>query len=502
MSVEDRWASYLEFFQRMPQEEKERTLAGMSPGQRDHLLDLLGSRVPEVPPAPDSQLGGLPQELRLQLQEHRATAKALREVLGPEQTAEIDEVIQRLEELQVHLAVFGETNAGKSSLLNSLLGADNDDQSTWEFTVDERINAWSDEAQIKNGVRWSGVEGIDLVVYDTPGIAGDYSEHLEIAHHIISHSDIILYVVFEEIKGDAQVPVMRELMDSGKPILVVINKVDIRREAEIAAIEAGIQNKFSISNEMIVRTAGHPIQGGPDVSSLVQKISQIVSEQHFDLINQTVKDKLEKGVDDLGSLLQSRLAEDEKMAEEARRGKEHQSLSCKKAAEVLIGRYAKAAAAAAAAIPFGFDAISSTLVTGGMFYHVANEHGHKLDHKTAYKIAKELAEAFKSILFVSASTLAGYMAITKGAKTNPVTYAVGMVIDGALTFLIVSAIGNTFNHYCFNNMKWKHEEEALEVMKDYVKNNFQEMFVDKLPKRYRRRIIENMNPELVGGLDG
>jgi hypothetical protein len=132
-----------------------------------------------------------------------------------------------------------------------------------------------------------------------------------------------------------------------------------------------------------------------------------------------------------------------------------------------------------------------------MFLHVAKVYDHTLDAKALYKIAKELVTAFKDVLFVSGATLAAYLAITKGAKSNPLTYILGMALDGIFTYFIVSAIGHTFSYYCANNLTWKHEKEAVEVMRNYVKKHIHEMFLDKLPRRYKDKILEQLNPDLV-----
>ena len=314
----------------------------------------------------------LPEEFKRQLQEYRATASTLRQVLDARQIVEIESAIERLESLRVHIAVFGETNAGKSALLNSLFGVDNNQPDEWKFRVDEKINAWSDDAAIKNGVRWKEIEGLELVIYDTPGIAGDLREHLEIAKKIVSDSDLVLYVMFEEAKGEAQVPVMKELLASGKPIIVVVNKVDLRRDSEVEAIKHGVIRKFGIKEESIVTAAGHPLRGEPVVSDLIGKITTTIEEQNLRLINETVQRKFERSIDEMQMILTARVKEAEEKTTRELQRKRNRAIELKDKADSLVDNYAKAAAGAAALIPFGFDALTSTLVSGGMFLHLAS----------------------------------------------------------------------------------------------------------------------------------
>ncbi len=443
------------------------------------------------------RMQSLSSELSHELEEHRTTAATLREVLGSAQVAEIEDAIRRLESLEVAIAVFGETNAGKSALLNSLLGLSNDRPEECAFKTSEKINTWSNEAEIQNGVKWREVEGLNLTIYDTPGIAGDFKEHAAIAGKIAANSDLILYVLFEEVKGDLQVPLMREIIAQKKPLLVVINKVDIRRPSEVDAIKAGIKEKFSIGDDLIIEAAGHPRFGEPIIGALVEKILNIIRLHHYGLINDTIKARLDKGMESYEAILKARMAEVE--AEAARRRQQNidRLISLKESADSLVTVYSRVAAASAAIIPFGFDAVTSTVVSGTMFYKLAKVYGQELDASVAFKIGKELVGAFRDIVFVSAATLAGYLAITKGAKTNPITYAIGMAIDGAFTYLIVSSVGSTFSVYCSNGLTWRDEKEASRVMKEYLRKNIGSMFLDRLPKRYKERVVAKINPDLV-----
>lgn len=439
----------------------------------------------------------LSSELVLQVEEHRKIARTLREYLTQDQVSEIESSINRLESLSIHLSVFGETNAGKSSLLNSLLGLDNNDPDVCKFKVDDRINTWSDEIAVRNGITWKQVEGLELVIYDTPGIAGDIKDHVSIALDIAKNSDIILYVVFETIKNELQVPIMRHLLELKRPLIIVINQVDLRRPNQIEAIKRDIINKFGVSEEMIVLASGFPIKGAPMIQDLVAKIGLIVEEQKTSLISATIQSKLDKGAVDAVEFIEKQFEAERKKQEVLDRKRQTEAIQLKERADILVDRYSKVAAAAAGVIPFGIDAITSTVATGGMFYHIAKVFEKSIDASTAYKIAKELVSCFNQILFVSTATLAGYLLITKGAKTNPFTYFIGMALDAVFTYFIVSAVGHTFVHFCANDFQWRYKKEGYELMKLYIQRNIKSMFLDRLPSRYRDIVIAKLNPDLL-----
>jgi tRNA U34 5-carboxymethylaminomethyl modifying GTPase MnmE/TrmE len=141
-----------------------------------------------------------------------------------------------LKNLSINIAVFGEVNSGKGSLLNTLFGCNNDDPSTCFFKLDDRPSNWSDEAELSNGKVWSNHGDLIVKIYDTPSIAGDIENYLDISMKITGKADIILYIVHESAKSKLQVPYMKKILDSKKPLIVVINKIDVLKSGQIAAI--------------------------------------------------------------------------------------------------------------------------------------------------------------------------------------------------------------------------------------------------------------------------
>ncbi len=436
-------------------------------------------------------------ELRERQDEYEEVIAALREVLDENKIADIEQAMSRLEDLQISIAVFGETNAGKSALLNSLFGRNNDDRSDWLFEVDAQINHWSADIENNNGVLWQEVAGLDVRIFDTPGIAGDFLNHLETAKSIAGACDIILYVMSQQVKGELQVTAIKGLLSTGKPLIGVVNKTDLLRESEVEAIVTDLKTKTGIASDFIIRTAGHPRTGPPVVGELTAKVVSIVDSRRGELIETTIQNKLKLGIDEAQEILRQRMEAERRRQEEIIRAAERDARLKKSKAEDTVGSYAKAAAGAAALIPFGIDAITSTLVTGGMFWHVGRIYDKELDARTVASIGKELVQAFISILFVSAATLTAYLAISKGAKSNPFTYALGMALDGTFTYFIVSAVGNTFAFYCANDLTWGSKETAAAALKDYVAENVDRMFLNKLPEKYRASVKEKINPELL-----
>lgn len=430
----------------------------------------------------------LSSELKSQLEEYHSVVTVLQNELSTQELNEVEDTIKRLEEMKVSITAFGEVNAGKSSLLNSLLGYDNNDPDR-PFISSPVQGTWHEYDEVKNGVVWREIQDLELVMYDAPGIAGDNPEHLSKAKKLAAVSDVILYVIWQPVKGDEQKTAMKELLGTGKPLIIVINKIDIQRPDEISALKEDLLKKMpEIHEEMIVMAAGDPINGEAKIEDLIDKISTVIEQQNYALIQRTVEGKIFNAARIAADVLKKRFEKQQQEEQMKIDREDGRLIDLEDKAKDVIQNYAKTAAGAAALIPFGLDALTSTLVTSGMFVHILRVFGKNTDFDTVLKVGKDLVEAFFGVLAVSGLTLVGYEAISKGAKTNPLTYLLGMTLDGVFTYFIVYTIGEAFIFYCRNDLSWGVRRDAKTAMRTYVKKNIKEMFLDKLPKKIKNAI--------------
>jgi uncharacterized protein (DUF697 family) len=244
---------------------------------------------------------------------------------------------------------------------------------------------------------------------------------------------------------------------------------------------------------MIVCAAGHPNQPPPNIKALVQKIVSLVETDGDALIEKTIQTELAKGSTNAKEILEERMRKEKERIEGERIRKESTIAAAKERADILIARYAKSAAGAAALIPLAFDALTDALISGGMFFHIASVYGKKLDLRTAGILATELTAAFMSILLGSGLTLITWMGLSQAARSNPLTYIAGMALDGVFSYFAVSALGNVFSYYCAHDLTLEHKETVKQVMRDYIKENIDKMFLDKLPKSMREEVKKKFN---------
>ena len=142
-------------------------------------------------------------------------------------------VLNKLENQVVHIAVFGMVGRGKSSLLNALVGQP-------IFTTGP-LHGVTQQAE---SIRWrtgeepedvqedvhratlSGQQASRVELIDTPGIDEVGGEERQaIAQKIAHQADLILFVIAGDLT-QLEYTALSELSHAGKPILLVLNKVD------------------------------------------------------------------------------------------------------------------------------------------------------------------------------------------------------------------------------------------------------------------------------------
>lgn len=122
--------------------------------------------------------------------------------------------------------IIGLPNAGKSTLMNALVG--------------EKLSIITSKAQTTRH-RIMGIvngEEFQIVYSDTPGLVKPhYKLHesmMKFVHSALEDADIFLLVT-EKSEDQLQEEYLAKLNQSGKPIIVVVNKVDLQTQQEAMA---------------------------------------------------------------------------------------------------------------------------------------------------------------------------------------------------------------------------------------------------------------------------
>ena len=135
------------------------------------------------------------------------------------------------------LVVLGEYNAGKSSLLNALLGETVAPEGVTPTTDRVTILSWGPEArETESGptlLRRTHPSPLlrEVALVDTPGTNAIITRHQELTERFVPRADLVLFVTSADRPFTESERAFLELIASwGKKITIVVNKLDILEE--------------------------------------------------------------------------------------------------------------------------------------------------------------------------------------------------------------------------------------------------------------------------------
>lgn len=137
------------------------------------------------------------------------------------------------------VSILGKPNVGKSTLMNILTG--------------ERLSIISSKAQTTRH-RIMGIindEDYQIVFSDTPGmLKPKYELHksmMSFVHMSLEDADVILFVT-DLFETDAEIEhLIEKVNQSGVPVLLVINKIDLNKEGKLEEVTAYWQERIKTS---------------------------------------------------------------------------------------------------------------------------------------------------------------------------------------------------------------------------------------------------------------
>ncbi len=132
-----------------------------------------------------------------------------------EDYAQVEAMLEKLEQGHIHVAAFGRVSVGKSATLNALLGEP-------RFST----SPLHGETKASQAGRWEEFNAGGIFLVDTPGLNEVQGEERErLAHEVAARSDLVLFVVDGDLT-DTEIRALRILVQMQRPILLVLNKSD------------------------------------------------------------------------------------------------------------------------------------------------------------------------------------------------------------------------------------------------------------------------------------
>ncbi|WP_223786742.1 GTP-binding protein [Marinicella meishanensis] len=161
--------------------------------------------------------------------------------------ANIQRLIDKLEQEQIHIVAFGKVSTGKSSLLNAISGQPH-----------FQVSPLHGETKHTSHLDWPSYEQQSVVLIDTPGTDEFDGEEREVmAQQAAKQADVILFVLDGDL-SESQKQQLEIIAQPNKPLIVVLNKADLYTHDEIERIKASIEAKTQHLNKRLVAVSADP----------------------------------------------------------------------------------------------------------------------------------------------------------------------------------------------------------------------------------------------------
>lgn len=372
-------------------------------------------------------------------------------------------LLSRTKEIEANLArgeiqvvVFGTGSAGKTSLVNAIMGR-----------IVGQVNAPMGTTQVGETycLRLKGLER-KILITDTPGIleagvAG--TEREQLARALATEADLLLFVVDNDLRRSEYEP-LKGLAEIGKRSLLVLNKTDLYTDEDQEAILTKLRQRvkdYIASNDVVAIAAnpqpaqletGEIFQPEPDIVSLLRRMASVLRAEGEDLVADNI-------------LLQSL-----RLGEEARKLIDSQR---RRQADKIVDRYQWIGAGVVSVTPLPVvDLLATAAVNAQMVVEIGRVYGCDLNMERGRELALSLGK-----------TIAG-LGIVKGAiellstalQLHVATFIIGRAIQGVTAAYLTRIAGKSFIEYFRHDQDWG-DGGMTEVVQQQFQMNRRDEFI-------------------------
>jgi uncharacterized protein len=391
--------------------------------------DKQGIRASSPPPssrrdAAARQLAGIDQTLE------RVRDSVAREALRQEQ----QRMAAELERGDLVVVVFGVGSSGKTSLIRALLR---------QLVGEVGAAMGSTGGSVRYRLRLKGLErGIWLV--DTPGIlegGSDGASRERMARQQAATADLLLLVVDGDLRA-AETGLFQALAGLGKRMLLVLNKCDLRGEAEEARLLQMLRQRTaglltaadvvpaSAAPQSIPQPGGRPLQPQPEVEALLGRMAGVLRADGEELI----ADNLLLQSSQLGEASRRLLASQ-------RRGD----------AATIVDRYMWISAGVLAATPLpGLDLLGAAAVNAQMVVEIARVYGISLSRESAQELAVSVGRTLAALGLVKG----GVGLLSAALSVNLPALLVSRALQAVSAAWLTRVAGASFITYFERDQDW------------------------------------------------
>ncbi len=388
-----------------------------------------------------------------------------------EQSAAIE---KNLSNRDLRIVVFGVGSAGKTSLINAIMG---------EIVGEVGAPMGTTQQSQTYRLHLRGLtRKIELV--DTPGIseAGLLgSDREQLARRLATDADLLLFVIDNDLR-QSEYEVLQTLAEIGKRLLLVFNKIDLYPETDRQLILSRLDQRLQgmVLAEDLIPTAANPqelrladgtlVRPVADILPLLQRLAAVLRAEGEDLIADNM-------------LLQS-----QRLGATARQLIDTERLQ---QAEKIVERFQWIGAGVVAATPLP---LVDLLATAAINAQMVVELGQVYDCEMNFERGKELAVSLAKTL-VSLGVVRGAIEIFSVAlQTNVGTFLVGRAIQGVTAAYLTRIAGKSFIEYFRHNQTWG-DGGITEVVQEQFRLIRRDQFIKAFLQEAMARVVKPLSSD-------
>jgi len=389
--------------------------------------------------------------------------------------ARLAEMLNKLENQQLHIAVFGRVSVGKSSLLNALIG-----EALFSVSI-----LHGETTEIRQAA-WETREAAGVVLIDTPGInEADGEAREQLALHAAQDADLVLFVVDSDITA-TEMQALSALVTTARPMVLVINKADQYTAAQKETLRHSIVEKLPRMDErnilfaaaspapqtvIAIDSAGNEIETErfrePDIQALKSRLWEIIEKEGHTLV--ALNASLFAG--NISAQLGEKI-----VAAKAEISRETIRLYC----------IAKGIAVALNPIPI-VDLLAAAAMDVGMLMHLSRIYNLPMSKTEASKLIKSIAAQMLA-LYGSVWAINVASSALKATSFGLSTVATGAA-QGAIAWYSTLVVGAAADTYLAKGKSWGSAGPKL-----VVKNILSELDKDSVIQNAKseiKRVLKN-----------
>ena len=372
----------------------------------------------------------------------------------------------------IQVVVFGTGSAGKTSLVNALMGR-----------MVGKVNAPMGTTEVGETyhLKLDGIER-EILITDTPGIleagiAG--SERGKLARSVATDANLLLFVLDNDLR-QSEYQSLQALVEIGKRSIIILNKKDLYTAADQNIILAKLKDrvKLFLDGNDVISIAANPqsikletgeiIHPEPDIMLLIRRIALILRAEGEELIADNI-------------LLQSqRLGEEARLLIDSQRKRE---------AEKIVERFQWIGAGVIAVTPLPvIDLIATAAVNTQMVIEIGKIYGCELNSDRGRELALSLAKTLGSLGVVKGVI----QLVSTALQLNLATLVVGRAIQAVSAAYLTRIAGKSFIEYFRQDQDWG-DGGMTEVVQRQFQLTRRDEFVKQFVQDAFAKIIEPLN---------